>query len=487
MSVLLELKPELLWKNFDEIRKIPRCSKHEEKIREFIRNFATDHKLEFEEDAPGNIVIQKPGTQGAESAPITILQGHLDMVCEKDKKTTIDFDKDPIEVERDGDYITAKGTSLGSDNGIGVATALAVLESSDLTHGPIECLFTIDEETGLTGAFQLKPEFLDGRIMLNLDSEEEGSIYVGCAGGSETTITLPVNFVDVPDDATALKITMTGLRGGHSGVDIHEQRGNAIKILARSLNAMIAKNDFQVASIEGGSKRNAIPRDASVTIVMSSSVKGQFVDDLKSYEQVLKEEYGPVEKELRIEIDEDAGDVKQVMDKSSTAKLLNILDGLPHGVLVMSYSIPDLVETSTNLATVSAKESNVAIGMLSRGSTDPEMKSIEQRLASIAKLAGATAEHSNFYPGWKANLDSKVLGIAQEVHKKLFDKEPEVKAIHAGLETGIIGVKFPGMDMISIGPQIENPHSPDERVKIDTVENFWNFVTAILESISKNS
>jgi dipeptidase D len=486
MSILLDLEPKLLWKHFDDIRKIPRCSKHEEKIREHVINFAKEHNFEYKEDNIGNIVIRKPGTEGCEKAPITILQGHLDMVCEKDKTTEHDFDKDEIKVERDGDYITAIGTSLGSDNGIGVATALAVLESPDLVHGPLECLFTIDEETGLTGAFQLAPDFLEGRCMLNLDSEEEGSIYVGCAGGSESTITIPVSPIPVPEGNVPVRVTVAGLRGGHSGVDIHEQRGNAIKILARALHGVAEVNKYLIADIAGGSMRNAIARDANAVVVMDPSIKGNFIEDIKKSEKTLQEEFKPIDGELRIELDEECGEVPTVLDESESKTLLHLLDGLPHGVLSMSYSIPDLVETSTNLATIKMQEKEVAVGMLSRSSIDSSMKATEQRLAAIGNLAGATVEHSNFYPGWKANLDSRVLRTSQEVHKELFKKDAEVKAIHAGLETGIIGVKFPGMDMISIGPDINYPHSPEERVQINSVANFWNFVTGILKQLAKD-
>jgi dipeptidase D len=485
MSILLKLQPELLWKHFDDIRKIPRCSKHEEKIRDHIIKFAKDNKLEYKTDSLGNVVIRKSGTSGHEKAPITILQGHMDMVCEKNTNTVHDFEKDPIEVEQDGDYITASGTSLGADNGIGIATALAALESNELVHGPLECLFTIDEETGLTGAFQLQPDFLEGRCMLNLDSEEEGTIYVGCAGGSETSLTLPVKFTAPPEGAVPLKITMKGLRGGHSGVDIHEQRGNAIKILARALHAVAENNKYQISELTGGSKRNAIAREANAVITIDPSSKGTLIDDIKNYEKNLKDEFQPIEPELQIEVEEDVSDVKQVLEEESERAVLHLLDGLPHGVLAMSYSIPDLVETSTNLATVATKENEFAIGMLSRSSIDSSMKAIEQRLAALGGLAGAKVKHSNFYPGWKANLDSRVLKNAKAVHKNLFDKEPEVKAIHAGLETGIIGVKFPGMDMISIGPQIENPHSPEERVQIPSVENFWKFVMGLLANLAE--
>jgi dipeptidase D len=486
MSFLLELQPELLWKHFDDIRKIPRCSKHEEQIREHIINFAKSNNFEYKTDKLGNIVIKKPGTAGFENAPITILQGHLDMVCEKDTGTVHDFDKDPIEVERDGDYLTAKGTSLGADNGIGIATGMAVLVSDNLVHGPLECLFTVDEETGLTGAFQLQPEFLDGRCMLNLDSEEEGTIYVGCAGGSESTITLPIKVTAVPENSTAIKVTATGLRGGHSGVDIHEQRGNAIKILARALHSIASGNKYQLADFTGGSKRNAIPREASAVVVMESKAKGTFIEDIKKYEKILQDEYKPMEKDFHIDLDQDVSGISNVLDDSSTRSLLHLLDSLPDGVLAMSYSIPDLVETSTNLATVNSNESEVVIGMLSRSSIDSSMKATEQRLAANGDLAGAKVEHSNFYPGWKANLDSRVLNYAKEVYKEQFKNDPEVKAIHAGLETGIIGVKFPGMDMISIGPQIENPHSPEERIQIPSVENFWKYVTSLLERLARD-
>jgi dipeptidase D len=321
--------------------------------------------------------------------------------------------------------------------------------------------------------------------MINMDSEEMGSIYVGCAGGSETTLTLPAKFQKPKEDLSPVQVKLTGLRGGHSGVDIHEQRGNAIKILARVLNAVLSSTKFHLADFTGGSKRNAIPRDAQALIAIDASNKAGFVDEIKKCEKSIKEEFQPMEPELRVELEENVEMPANVFEEVSQNNLLNFLDSLPHGVLAMSYSIPDLVETSTNLATVSCTEDEVNIGMLNRSSVDSSMKAIEQQLVSHAGLVGAKAEHSNFYPGWKANLDSNVLKTAQAVHKEMFGQDAEVKAIHAGLETGIIGVKFPGMDMISVGPQIEHPHSPEERVKISTVESFWKFVVAIIEQTAR--
>lgn len=479
MTSILDLEPKIVWKHFDEIRKIPRCSKHEEKIREYIVNFAKQHGLEYQVDKAGNVVVRKPASSGMENKPMVVLQAHMDMVCEKNKDVDHDFSKDPIKVKIEGEWVTAEGTTLGADDGIGVATALAILEDKNLKHPPIEALFTVDEETGLTGAFALEKDFLKGRTMINLDSEEFGIIYVGCAGGGDSTIKLAVKKEKVPDGMKVMHVFVKGLKGGHSGCDIHEQRGNAIKILARILWKVKKEMEMRIIDISGGDKHNAIPREAEATVAVKDAER--FREIVNSEAKDILEEIKPVDPDMKVEISEAKGE--EGLDKESSYKVIDLLYALPHGVLAMSYDIPDLVETSTNLAKVRLEGDKVTVVMSSRSSSKTELQATRDRIRAIAELAGAEVEEGSTYPGWKPNLDSKILKIAKEVFKEMFGKEPEIKAIHAGLETGVIGEKFPGMDMISIGPDVRNPHTPDEKVHIGSVEKFYRYVAKILERV----
>jgi dipeptidase D len=481
MSEIENLKPKLVWKHFDEIRKTPRCSKHEEKIRKYIVEFAKNHNLKSKIDKTGNVIISKPASSGMEKKTTVILQGHMDMVCEKNSDVKFDFSKEPIKLKLKGDILTADGTTLGADNGIGLAISLAILEDKTLKHGPIEALFTVDEETGLTGAFAMEKDMLTGKILLNLDSEDFGVITVGCAGGGESKITLPVKTQPTDKNQVSLKVKVTGLRGGHSGVDIHEQRGNAVKLLARVL--WEAKGyDFSISDIKGGDKHNAIPREAYALVSVNKSDKDKFTSALKSEEKAILEEIKPIDPKFKV-IVENNEVLKTKLSRDSQDKLLNLLHGLPHGVDKMSYDIRTLVETSTNLATVAIKDGNAEMGLSTRSSIKSALQDFRDRIRAVAELSGASVKEDTPYPGWKPNLDSKILALSKKIFKEMYGKEPVVEAIHAGLECGIIGEKFPGMDMVSIGPTIKYPHSPEEQVHVSTVDKFYQYVLRILEKI----
>lgn len=482
MPGIENLEPNLVWKHFDEIRKIPRCSKHEEKIREYIVNFAKKQGLKTKVDHVGNVVILKPATSGMANKPTVILQGHMDMVCEKNSDVTFDFSKDPIQLKISGDLLTANGTTLGADNGIGLAISLAILEDKTVRHGPIESLYTIDEETGLTGAFAMKPDMLTGKIMLNLDSEDFGVITVGCAGGGDSTLELPIHMQPVIGGAEHIVIKVFGLRGGHSGVDIHEQRGNAIKILTRLLWKASQKCDFFLFDIKGGDKHNAIPREAYAKLTIETKNKKTFITELKVEEKNIYEEIKPIDPDFKVDV-QSCESPKTTLDKPSQIKLLNLVHGLPHGVHQMNYEIKTLVNTSTNLATISMKENAVVIGMSSRSPMKSALQDMRDRIRAIASLSGAKVLEGTPYPGWKPDLQSKILALSKKIFKDLFKQEPKIEAIHAGLECGIIGEKFPGMDMISIGPTLKNPHSPEEQLHISTVGKFYNFLLKILEAV----
>jgi len=483
MSVIENLEPKNVWKQFDEIRKIPRCSKHEEKIREYVLNFAKENGLKSKTDKTGNVVISKPGSPGMENKPTVILQGHMDMVCEKNSDVDFDFTKDPIKLKLNGDILTADGTTLGADNGIGLAISLAILGDKNLKHGPIEALFTIDEETGLTGAFAMESNMLTGKILLNLDSEDFGVVTVGCAGGGDSKIELPFKTQPINGNLESLLIKVSGLRGGHSGVDIHEQRGNAVKLLTRML--WKAKDDykFYISEIKGGDKHNAIPREAYAKISVDKSEKNKFITTLKKEEKNILEEIKPIDPKFKVEV-ENVDKMKTTLTNETQDSLLNLLHGLPHGVEKYSYDIPDLVETSTNLATVNFNNKNVQISMSTRSSIKTALQDLRDRIRATAELSGANVEEEKPYPGWKPNMDSKILALSKRIFKDMYGKEPKIEAIHAGLECGIIGEKFPGMDMISIGPTIKYPHSPEEQVHVSTVDKFYKYVLKLLENIN---
>jgi dipeptidase D len=478
-SVLSELEPKLLWQHFDEIRKHPHCSKSEKPLGDYVLKVAERNGCEADRDDAGNIVIRKPATPGNENSPGVVLQGHLDMVCEKNSDVEHDFSKDPIEVLIEGDWVKANGTTLGADNGIGLAASLAVLEDDSVVHGPLELLFTTDEETGLNGAREIRPDFLKGRILLNLDSEEEDAYTISCAGGADSDIALPLKRKSAAD-GTALKVSMVGLRGGHSGIDIHTGRGNAIQLLARMLYDVNA--DYDLVSLEGGSKHNAIPREAFAIVQVKSGDADEIKKQLQELFENIKYEYKAVEKEINLNI-EAVSDSGAPLDDASKMAFLRLIVGLPHGVMAMSQEIPGLVETSNNLAIVKTKD-DVATALTStRSSIHSALEAIRKKIETISLMSGANIEHLEGYPAWSPNLESPLLAKMKTIHKEITGKDPEIMAIHAGLECGIIGDKFEGMDMISFGPELKNPHSPDEKVNIGSVGRFWDLLLATLKAL----
>ncbi|MFO7444985.1 MAG: aminoacyl-histidine dipeptidase, partial [Ignavibacteriaceae bacterium] len=471
------LKPEGLWQRFYEISQVPRPSKKEGKILEHLRNLFKDLKLSYKEDKTGNILVSVPASKGYENAPTVVLQGHVDMVCEKNRGTEHDFDNDPIKLKRVDGWIAAEGTTLGSDNGIGVAAAIAVATDPNAKHGPLEILLTVDEETGLTGANNLEPGFVKGKILLNLDSEEDGAFYVGCSGGIDTMGTFKSETESAANDFVPHEIMVTGLKGGHSGLDITTGRGNGIKILARALKSLEKLNYF-LTKIDGGSKRNAIPREAEAIVLIKSSDWKQALDVLNEFQEKVQNEFKTSDSGLKIEFKKADKTPSKVFTKSFTTRIINTLLALPHGVISMSQDIPGLVETSTNVATINTGDDAVIIGTSQRSSIDSAKRYIAQSVEATFKLADAEVKTGDGYPGWKPDMDSNILKTSKKAFKNLFNKEPEIKAIHAGLECGILGDKNPGIDMISFGPTITGAHSPDERVNIETVEKFYNLLKA---------
>ncbi len=482
-TFVAELEPKQLWRHFDKILTIPRGSKNEAAMADYVVSVAEKNGLSHQRDAAGNVVVRKPASAGREGVAATVLQSHLDMVNEKNEDVAHDFAKDAIRpLERDG-YLTADGTTLGSDNGIGVAAALALMESDTVRHGPLEFLFTVDEETGLTGAANLKAGFLQGRQLINLDTEEEGALYVGCAGGAGIDARLDLDKTSTPSGWVAFKVRLAGLKGGHSGVDIHLQRGNAVKLLARALNAAASGTPFHLSAIGGGNMHNAIPREASATLVCNASAAPALSSDLEKEFARIAKEFASADPELRGSV-EPTDPPDKVLTAEASRRVVRLLDALPHGVMAMSYDIPDLVETSSNLATVRVEGGQLAIHVSNRSSVDSALSALQKRIGAIFELAGGRVQYSEGYPGWKPNLKSRTLRAAREVYRDYFGKEPVVKAIHAGLECGLIGEKYPGMDMVSLGPQIEFPHSPDERVRIGSVAEFYHLLGATLEKLA---
>ncbi len=485
MTFVSSLEPTAVWTQFDTILTIPRASKDEARMRQHVVATTARLGLDHAVDTAGNVVVRKPGSAGQEAAQVTILQSHLDMVQEKNSDVPFDFGTDAIVPQRQGEYITATGTTLGSDNGIGVAAMLAVMEATDLTHGPLEFLFTIDEETGLTGAAQLDAALLAGRRLLNLDSEEEGIVYVGCAGGGDTRLTLTSATAAAGANDRRAAFALTGLKGGHSGCDIHLQRGNAVGLLARALWSAYQATPFRLARVEGGSAHNAIPREAFATVVAEGGVLDQVIAGVRSEIEAIQAEFRPADPGIELSVGgsaESTGD-GEPWAAETTATVLRLLTSLPHGVEAMSYDIPDLVETSNNLATVTGANGSIVITTSTRSSIDAALDALRRRIRATGELAGARVEEGNAYPGWKPNLDSPLLDVVKRVHAHVLGNEPDVKAIHAGLECGIIGKKTPGIDMISFGPTIEFPHSPDERVHVDSVGRFYRLLTATLAAL----
>lgn len=477
-----KLKPELLWKRFSEICNIPHPSHHEEKIREYIVKFAKEHKLDYTVDEGPNVIIRKPATSGMEGRKTIVLQAHLDMVPQKNSDKEFDFEKDPIEAYIDGEWVTANGTTLGADNGIGASAILAVLESNDIKHGPIEALFTATEETGMDGAFALRAGELKGDILVNLDSETEGELYVGCAGGLDVTATMKYDTVKLDkNEFTGYRLELKGLKGGHSGMEIVLQRGNANKLLVRFMRNFQEKLGIMLCDIDGGGLRNAIPREAFATVAVMKKNEKAFLAAVKRFEKLYINEYKGIEDSISFK----AIPVKtpsKAINFFDQANLIDAVFACPNGVMRMSTSMPGLVQTSSNLARVVSERGYFKIMCLLRSSVNSEKDDLALMIRTVMELSGATVKQSGAYDGWNPNMESPILKTMKESYNKLFGREPDVMAIHAGLECGIIGGKYPSMDMISCGPTIKYPHSPDEKVNIASVEKFWKFLCYTLEN-----
>lgn len=480
-NVFEGLYPEKVWEYFDEICRIPRPSKHEEQIVEWLLDFAKKHNLDAKRDKIGNVLICKPATPGMENEKAFVLQSHVDMVGEKNNDKKHDFFKDPIVPVRAEEWIKADGTTLGADDGIGMAAQLALLTAKDIPHPALECLFTVDEETGLTGAFNLEEGFFEGRTLINLDSEDEGELFIGCAGGIDTLARFTPEFDDTPAGHTAIEISVTGLKGGHSGDDIHKGLGNANKILVRYLWMMARDYDFKVARIEGGNLRNAIAREASALGVVPSKYKEEARVVLNLLTHEVEQELRHADPGVKFRLGSTELPEK-VFSAGFQQRLLNSLYACPHGVMEWSKEIDGLVETSTNLASVKMVDDEILVTTSQRSSVESARDNIANMVESVFGLAGARVEHSDGYPGWEPDMNSPVLKVAVDTYEQLFGQKPEVKAIHAGLECGLFLQKYPDMDMISIGPTIKGAHSPDERLHIETVRKFWDHLLLILKS-----
>jgi dipeptidase D len=477
------LTPPLVWKYFEGISAIPRGSKNETAVANYVMKTAKSLGLQSAQDRAGTVIVRKPATKGREGSPSVCLQGHLDMVCEKTPDTKHDFLKDPLVLRRVDGFLMATGTTLGADNGIAVAANMALMEDTSVSHGPLEFLFTVDEETGLTGAKLLEPGFVKSRILLNLDSEEEGELYVGCSGGRDTQGFWAIKFETTPAAWSAWKITIGGLRGGHSGLEIDKNRGNAIKMLTRLASAAAAEG-ARVSWMHGGSKRNAIPRDAEAIICAPRAKADRVLGAVKALVPLLAAEVLAVEPSVAIEIKAIASTKGiKLWPKLAQARILRTLTALPHGVIKMSSDIAGLVETSTNVAVLTTDKKGVTIGTSQRSSVASENNDIVDTVAAILTLGGADVRTADGYPGWKPNLQSPILKVARETYKKMFGNEPAIKAVHAGLECGIIGEKYPGIDMVSFGPTMTGVHSPDEKLDVASVPRFYAFLAGILDAV----
>ncbi len=481
-EALLQLEPAKVWYYFKEILSIPRPSKKEGKIRAYLKVFGKENNLETIEDETGNILIRKPATAGMENRKPVVLQSHIDMVCEKNSDKQHDFENDPIETSVEEGWVTANGTTLGADDGIGVATQLAILAADDLVHPELECLFTVDEETGLTGAFGLKPDLLKAKILLNLDSEDEGQLFIGCAGGKDTVGRLPFDKVEVPENHTTYKLMVSGLLGGHSGDDINKERGNANKLLNRFLWEYEQTLELKIHDFNGGNLRNAIAREASAIVVVPVNKKELFEIEVAAFERILQAEYHVTEPNLQLKAA--AAEMPEwIIDEESQFLFFDLLYVMPHGVIAMSQDIDNFVETSTNMASVKFGEEEIEVTTSQRSSVESKKEDIVNMVNSVFQLAGARAESSDGYPGWTPNPNSEIVAITNDLYRKLFHAKPEVLAIHAGLECGLIGDTYPAMDMISFGPTIKGAHSPNERIEIASVQKFWDLTIEVLKNI----
>lgn len=486
MSTLSQLKPASLWQLFEKICSIPHPSKHEQKISLWIQDWAKELGLAIKEDAVGNLFIKKPATAGMEDRKGIILQAHMDMVPQKNNDTDHDFITDPIKpyIIDSGDWVTAEGTTLGADNGVGLASALAVLASDDIPHGPLEVLVTIDEEAGMTGAFGLEAGWLDGDILINTDSEQEGEVYMGCAGGIDGNATFPLTLEDVPSDYQAFNLSISGLKGGHSGVDIHTGRANANKLLVRFL--LNASNDFDISLTElnGGSLRNAIPREANASFVVAKDKVAALKTALSDYLATIRANLGAIETDIDMLLISPE-DFEQCWTKSTQAAILRALNACPNGVIRMSDDIEGIVETSLNLGVIHTRGNKLNAMVLIRSLHDDGRLETERMVQSVFELAGASIVFSGAYPGWKPNTDSTIMQTVRDTYESIFHKVPAVMVIHAGLECGLFKTAYPHWDMVSIGPTIKFPHSPDEKIEISTVEQYWQLLVAVLANIPK--
>jgi dipeptidase D len=478
------LKPKKLWRLFAQISSIPHGSKNEAALAAHLREVAEKAGFVVKKDDTGNLCVSVPATTGYEKIPTVVLQGHLDMVCEKNEAIDFDFAKDAIQLVRDGDWLKADGTTLGADNGVGVAAALAVALSEDVLHGPLEILLTVDEETGITGAMRLSPSLVSGRILLNFDSEKPGTVCIGCAGGCGVTTSLQLGWKDTPDGTIGMELKLTGLMGGHSGMDIHENRGNAVKLIARSLRAL-NELDISISGFRSGDKHNAIPREGTAVIVLpvecAPRVREIIGDQIKSFTAELSNESQMYISTTQINLP------GRVLCKESFETVLNMLMDFPCGVLAMSRDMPDLVETSNNLASAKIEGEVLITHNSSRSSLPQALQATVNQVVAVGDLAGAINNVEESYPGWKPNTDSKILHILEDTHEEIFGNRPDREATHAGLECGVIGDKFDGMDMVSFGPNIVNAHSPDEAVSISSVEKFWRLLLGVTGKVARGA
>lgn len=481
-SEISQLSPQPVWKFFDKICSIPHPSKHEEALAQYIVEWATAQNLPVKRDETGNVFITKPATAGMENRKKVVLQAHIDMVPQKNEDTDHDFTKDPIQPYIDGEWVTAKGTTLGADNGMGMASCLAVLASTDIKHGPLEVLLTIDEEAGMTGAFALQEGWLDADILLNTDSEQEGEIYMGCAGGVNASIIFDLEREAMPSDYGTLKLAVKGLKGGHSGCDIHTGRGNANKFLARFLANQAKNLDLRVIEFQGGSLRNAIPREAAAIIAVPTAKQAELTEAFNQYTALVQQELGQIETALTSQITEASSQLSP-LTQSVQSRFIATLNSCPNGVVRMDDNIEGVVETSLNVGVITTEENKITILCLVRSLIDSGREMVEGTLASLAELAGANIQFDGAYPGWKPDPDSQIMHIFRDVYEGIYGRKPNIMVIHAGLECGLFKKPYPNMDMISFGPTIKFPHSPDEKVEIASVALYWEQMIAILENI----
>jgi len=482
MKVEHEKTNEIL-KWFEEISKIPRCSKNEDAICNWLVNWAKDNNFDVETDRVNNVLIKVPGSPGYENSPPVVIQGHVDMVCEKTPDSDHDFSKDPIKFVYDGDWLTADKTTLGADNGIAVAMAMTMAVDKETPHPPLELLFTVDEETGLTGASALEPGFIKGRMLINIDSEDEGYFTVGCAGGINTNLNIPYTVSDVPADYQLIKMTGGGMKGGHSGIDIDKEKANAIKIMAQTLNLIKQEVDIRLADISGGTAHNAIPRDAEAFIFAPAKDAEKVKKIAAEAQETFRGEFRNTDPDLQIKVEESREKYDRAMTGEDTGKIIDFASVVPHGVAAMSTDIEGLVETSNNLARLKAENGQLKVLTSQRSSLVSRLNALTNRIEAVARLSGGEAQSGDGYPPWQPNMDSPLLAKSLKIYEKLFNKKPVVEVIHAGLECGIIGDKNPGMDMISIGPTLKFPHSPDEKILVPTIGMVWDFVAELLKEL----